>query len=88
MVIFMIAGLSGVHSELDMEDAEDLFLSFTCFQGETQKQNIQNAVPFSPKNRICGPSPHRSTGSFPGGFPKFGSNLPVNLSSSTRVNWG
>ena len=88
MVIFMIAGLSGVHSELDMEDAEDLFLSFTCFQGETPKQNIQNAVPFSPKNRICGPSPHRSTGSFPGGFPKFGSNLPVNLSSSTRVNWG
>ena len=53
-----------------------------------KKKNIQNAVPFFQKNRICGPSPHRSTGSFPGGFPKFGSNLPVNLSSSTRVNWG
>ena len=70
MVMFMIAGLSGVHSELDMEDAEDLFLSFTCFQGETQKKKTYKTRSlFSKKTGSADLPPTVPRVPFPAGSP-------------------
>lgn len=87
MVIFMISGLSGVHSELDMEDAEDLFLSFTRCQGKQKTPYKTQSRLSEKKTGSAGLPPTIPRVPFTAGFPKFSETTAGSEASSTQQGW-